>query len=286
MRVTPEIPDRTFFKIGEVSQLVGVKPHIIRYWESEFRNLRLTKTKSGQRLFRRRDIEILLAIRALTHDLKFTVAGARERLKELLDAEVPTGELVAVIHSMGQPASTDDAQLGLDGLEGVDAAVPLAAADSLATAAEPVAAIESPELLEVREELEALQETHARLSASMDRADAERRRLRVKVEEYENLLALADVDRARTVALENALKRIESEKNDAKRLALLHQDDLRQAQSREAALQERCATLEAELQQARGQGAALEARVREVAARLQALAHVGDPSKRDGHVPH
>lgn len=107
--MTPQIPEKTFFKIGEVSEIVGVKPHIVRYWESEFRQIRLTKTRSGQRLFRRRDIELILAIRVLVQDQQFTIAGAKQRLKELLAAKVPTAELVETIASMAQPAeaSTD-----------------------------------------------------------------------------------------------------------------------------------------------------------------------------------
>lgn len=282
--MTPEIPDRTFFKIGEVSQLVGVKPHIIRYWESEFRNLRLTKTKSGQRLFRRRDIELLFAIRALTHDLKFTVAGARERLKELLDADIPTGELVAVVYSMGQPTGAEDAedaQLGLDGLGGQsNASLPVAAAVPRAAAAE------STKIAELREDIEALQEINATLTASLDRADTDRDRLRRQIADYENIVELAEGDRARTAALENALMRLESERNDAKRLVLLLQDDLRQAQSSAAALRDRCATFEDELARARELEAAVHARVREVATRLQGLARAGEPSKSEGHVPH
>lgn len=101
--MTPQIPDKTFFKIGEVSNILGVKPHIVRYWESEFRQIRLTKTKSGQRLFRRRDIELLLAIRVLLHEQQFTVAGAKTRLKELLDAGVKTPDLLAVVQEIAAP---------------------------------------------------------------------------------------------------------------------------------------------------------------------------------------
>lgn len=78
-----EIPDRTYFKIGEVASILGVKPHIVRYWTDEFPQIRLQKTKSGQRLFRRRDIEMLLAIDFLINEQEFTVSGAKTRLKEL-----------------------------------------------------------------------------------------------------------------------------------------------------------------------------------------------------------
>lgn len=78
-----DIPDRTYFKIGEVASILGVKPHIVRYWAAEFPQIRLQKTKSGQRLFRRRDIEMLLAIDTLVNEQEYTVSGAKSRLKEL-----------------------------------------------------------------------------------------------------------------------------------------------------------------------------------------------------------
>lgn len=80
------IPDKTYFKIGEASGLVGVKPYIIRYWESEFKALKPAKTKSQQRLFRPRDLELLLVIRTLLYEHRFTIDGARLKLKELSDA--------------------------------------------------------------------------------------------------------------------------------------------------------------------------------------------------------
>lgn len=84
--VNVEIPDKTYFKIGEAAKLVEVKPYIIRYWESEFRALRPAKTKSRQRLFQRKDIELLLVIRTLLYERKFTIEGARQQLKEYANA--------------------------------------------------------------------------------------------------------------------------------------------------------------------------------------------------------
>jgi DNA-binding transcriptional MerR regulator len=69
-----------FFRIGEVSVLTGVKPYVLRYWESEFRLLRPNKNKSGQRVYRRRDIETILEIKDLLHRRKFTIAGAKKWL--------------------------------------------------------------------------------------------------------------------------------------------------------------------------------------------------------------
>lgn len=69
-----------FFRIGEVSEITGVKPYVLRYWESEFRLLRPSKNKSGQRVYRRRDVETVLEIRDLLHQRKFTIAGAKKWL--------------------------------------------------------------------------------------------------------------------------------------------------------------------------------------------------------------
>ena len=79
---TTEIPDRVYFRIGEVSSLVGVDPHVLRYWESEFKVIKPRRAKSKQRLYRRKDVENLLRIKALLHDEGYTIAGARRLLKE------------------------------------------------------------------------------------------------------------------------------------------------------------------------------------------------------------
>ncbi len=75
------IPDKAFFKIGEAARLVGVKPYVLRYWETEFKSLRPQKTKSQQRLYRRSDVELLLKIRHLLYDKRYTIEGARSRLR-------------------------------------------------------------------------------------------------------------------------------------------------------------------------------------------------------------
>ena len=77
------IPDRPFFKIGEAARLCAVKPYVLRYWETEFRSIRPQKTRSRQRLYRRKDLELLLRIRHLLYDERFTIEGARTRLREM-----------------------------------------------------------------------------------------------------------------------------------------------------------------------------------------------------------
>jgi DNA-binding transcriptional MerR regulator len=77
------IPDKSFFRIGEVARLLGVKPFVLRYWETEFRSIRPQKSRSQQRLYRRRDVEQLLRIKRLLYDERYTIKGARQRLREL-----------------------------------------------------------------------------------------------------------------------------------------------------------------------------------------------------------
>lgn len=75
------IPEKLFFKIGEVCELVGVQAHVLRYWESEFSTLSPQKNKSGQRSYRRRDVEIALRIKQLLYNEMFTIAGAKKKLQ-------------------------------------------------------------------------------------------------------------------------------------------------------------------------------------------------------------
>ena len=77
------IPDKPFFKIGDAARLCALKPYVLRYWETEFHSIKPQKTRSGQRLYRRQDVELLLRIRHLLYDQRFTIEGARTRLREL-----------------------------------------------------------------------------------------------------------------------------------------------------------------------------------------------------------
>ncbi len=77
-----ELPDKLYFKIGEVARLIGVKPYVLRYWESEFSVLRPGKTRSRHRLYRRKDVETLLEIRYLLYAERYTIEGAKRRLRD------------------------------------------------------------------------------------------------------------------------------------------------------------------------------------------------------------
>ncbi len=75
------IPDKLFFKIGEVAEIAGVEQHVLRYWEDEFDVLKPNKNKSGQRLYQKKDIDQVLEIKQLLYKDKFTIAGAKNKLK-------------------------------------------------------------------------------------------------------------------------------------------------------------------------------------------------------------
>ena len=78
-----EAASKRYFRIGEVSRITGVKAHVLRYWESEFRWMAPAKSRSQQRLYRQRDIEVIRLLKRLLHEERFTIAGARKRLREL-----------------------------------------------------------------------------------------------------------------------------------------------------------------------------------------------------------
>jgi len=76
----PEIPDKVYFKIGEVGQIVGVEPYVLRYWETEFPQVRPDRAASKQRLYTRRDVELLLEIKRLLYEEEYTIAGAKKKI--------------------------------------------------------------------------------------------------------------------------------------------------------------------------------------------------------------
>ena len=75
-------PTKLFFRIGEVARRVGVEPHVLRYWETEFRSIRPTKSSKGQRVYSRRDVDTLVKVKELLYDQGYTIAGAKRRLRE------------------------------------------------------------------------------------------------------------------------------------------------------------------------------------------------------------
>jgi DNA-binding transcriptional MerR regulator len=78
----PEIPNKLYFRIGEVAKLAGIKPYVLRFWESEFPGLGPKKSGTGHRLYRRKDVELVLEIKRLLYEKRFTIEGARKSLDD------------------------------------------------------------------------------------------------------------------------------------------------------------------------------------------------------------
>jgi DNA-binding transcriptional MerR regulator len=79
--VARQLPDKLYFRIGEVADIVGVEPHVLRYWETEFRAIRPEKSRRGQRVYSRRDVDMLLKVKDLLYGHKYTIAGAKRKLR-------------------------------------------------------------------------------------------------------------------------------------------------------------------------------------------------------------
>jgi DNA-binding transcriptional MerR regulator len=96
---------KLYYRIGEVSRITGVKPHVLRYWETEFRWMAPPKSRSKQRLYRRKDIDMVLAIKRLLYEERYTIAGARQVIREmgvprLLEGRGPVGDQVESIEAV------------------------------------------------------------------------------------------------------------------------------------------------------------------------------------------
>jgi len=108
-----QVPDKLYYKIGEVAKITGIKTHVLRYWETEFKAIRPNKSRSNQRLYRKQDVDFILHLKDLLYNQGFTIAGARKKLREK-PAKSPE---VAIVEK-----STDqsDDQLALPMADAVD----------------------------------------------------------------------------------------------------------------------------------------------------------------------
>lgn len=88
----PAIPDKLQFKIGEVADITGLKPHVLRYWETEFKSFRPQKSASNHRVYSRRDLETILQIKRLLYREGYTLAGAKRRLNDQARASAPDAD--------------------------------------------------------------------------------------------------------------------------------------------------------------------------------------------------
>jgi DNA-binding transcriptional MerR regulator len=98
-----ELPVKLYYRIGEVSEIVGVEPHVLRYWETEFRSIRPQKSRKGQRIYSRRDVDKLLKVKDLLYSHGFTIAGARKRLRE--GGAEPETQVAAPVAEIKRPGA-------------------------------------------------------------------------------------------------------------------------------------------------------------------------------------
>jgi DNA-binding transcriptional MerR regulator len=166
-RAAVYIPEKLFFKIGEVCDITGIQAHVLRYWESEFPTLAPQKNRAGQRTYRRRDVEMVLRIKELLYEEQYTIAGAKKRLSTEIRG---ASKLKVVTPEMGAA---------------------LAAEQQSAQLASPIAA-EPPPVARAAAPTYASDEEHAPAQPSYAVTDERRAALRRLSEQMRDLLALLD----------------------------------------------------------------------------------------------
>ena len=114
---TPKIPDRLFFRIGDVSQLTEIEAYVLRFWEGEFPSLSPKKTSSGQRQYRRKDVETVLEIKHLLYDEGYTIAGARKALRARPKQKKEADDSQAQSAQLFPATKTNAASPDLSGIE-------------------------------------------------------------------------------------------------------------------------------------------------------------------------
>ena len=91
------IPDRMFYRIKEVCSITGLKPHVLRYWEQEFKDIRPAKSSKGQRLYKRKDLDAIIAIKKLLYEKRFTIDGAKKYLTDRHILDEIREELIQIV---------------------------------------------------------------------------------------------------------------------------------------------------------------------------------------------
>ncbi len=107
-----QIPDKLYYKIGEVAKFTGIKTHVLRYWETEFSAIRPNKSRSNQRLYRKQDVELILHLKDLLYNQGFTIAGARKKLREK-PAKTPAKTAAGTAAKSSAPSAADQLALPL-----------------------------------------------------------------------------------------------------------------------------------------------------------------------------
>jgi DNA-binding transcriptional MerR regulator len=170
-RAAVHIPEKLFFKIGEVCDITGIQAHVLRYWESEFPTLAPQKNRAGQRTYRRRDVEMVLRIKELLYEDQFTIAGAKKKLStEIRGAsklKVVTPEMSAALAAEQQDVQVNVQSVAPPALPSRHAA-PTYASDRETAPAQP----SYPVTDERRAALRRLREQVRDLLTMLDSADA------------------------------------------------------------------------------------------------------------------
>jgi DNA-binding transcriptional MerR regulator len=109
---TPTIPDRLYFKIGDVARICELETYVLRFWETQFPQLKPNKSGTGQRLYRRRDVELVLEIKRLVHGEGYTLSGARQALEQVRHRRSPQPDLPLAEGDSGQRMDAVAAAIG------------------------------------------------------------------------------------------------------------------------------------------------------------------------------
>ena len=145
-KTLPPIPVKRYFTIGEVGELCGVKPHVLRYWEQEFTQLRPMKRRGNRRYYQHHEVLMIRRIRDLLYDQGFTISGARNKLQEMVQSE-------------RERRKTGDVPLeGMEAIEIDQEEFDAALQDDLEAAQAPVRAVDLSQLLNLRRELNEIRE--------------------------------------------------------------------------------------------------------------------------------
>ncbi len=146
-KTLPPIPVKRYFTIGEVGELCGVKPHVLRYWEQEFTQLRPMKRRGNRRYYQHHEVLMIRRIRDLLYDQGFTISGARNKLQELVQSERER-----------RKAGNDVPLEGMEAVEIDQAEFDAAMQDDNAAAPQPARTVDVSQLLHLRRELNEIRE--------------------------------------------------------------------------------------------------------------------------------
>ena len=166
-RAAVYIPEKLFFKIGEVCDITGVQAHVLRYWESEFPMLAPQKNRAGQRTYRKRDVEMVLRIKELLYDDQYTIAGAKKKLTSELRG---ASKLKVVTPEMAAAATAEPQSAAAPPVTGPPPVPPVYASDRELAA--PAAAVDAPLTEERRLALRRLREQLRDLLTMLDGPEA------------------------------------------------------------------------------------------------------------------